>query len=470
MEHNPSIPPDGARAETGNPLGYERVSKLLPRFAVPSVVGMLTGALYNIVDQLFIGNRVGLPGIAATNVDLPVATVALAAALLFGIGGAARFSLLLGQGKKEEAAGVVGNALLWMGVLGCMMLLGMRLFLPRIVTALGATEEVLPYSLAYSGTVAWGLPVAVLSIGMTHLIRADGSPGYAMLCTVVGCLTNVALDATLMFGFDMGVEGAAWATVAAQTVSFLMGALYMLRYKSAPLTRARFRPHMGITFSIMAVGAASCFNQLAMSVVQTVLNNTLTHYGELSHYGAEAPLAAVGVIMKVNMIFLSVVIGVSQGCQPIIGFNYGAKRYDRVREALKLAIWLSSLFSLVSFLCYQLFPGALVAIFGSKDAQFDAFAVRCFRIYLMLAFLSGIQPVVSNFFASIGKAIMGIFISLTRQFLFFLPLILIFPRFWGIDGVLYAGPAADVAAFGTALVLVLRELRRMKTAEMALNG
>ncbi|MCL2084263.1 MAG: MATE family efflux transporter [Oscillospiraceae bacterium] len=457
---------DGAESEAiANPLGTEKISKLLPRFALPSVIAMLTGALYNIADQVFIGRKVGYLGMGATNVDMPIAMIALAAGLLFGVGGAANFSLSLGAGDQKKAARYMGGSVLWMAVFGIGIMLGVQLFLEPLVITLGASGEVLPYSLVYSGIVAWGLPAAVMSFGMNHLIRADGSPGFAMFSTIAGCCLNISLDAVLMYGFDMGVAGAAWATTISQYLTLFLGLYYMIRKGRVRLTPEIMRPYAGITLRILSIGAAAFFNQLTFSAVQVALNKTLTHYGAQSQYGADIPLAAVGAVLKVNMLFMSVVIGVSQGCQPIIGFNYGARRYGRVRKAYMLAAVISMSVSTLAFICYQLFPGVLAGIFNSDDAMFQAFAVRSFRVLLMLSFLSGIQPVTSNFFASIGKAFISVFISLTRQFIFFLPLLFIFPRVWGIDGVLYASPAADLAAFIAAVVLVVRELRKIKSLE-----
>ncbi len=449
-----------------NPLATESITTLLPKYALPSVVAMLVSALYNIADQVFIGQSVGVLGNAATNVDFPITMLAMAVALLLGIGGAASFSLALGRGDRERAGYIVGNAITWMAAVGVVLSLAVLLFLPHVVKALGTTAEVLPYSLSYTGVTCLGLPFLILSSGISALIRADGKPGYSMLCMVVGCLVNVMLDLIFIFVFQMGVAGAAWATVIGQIVSCLLAVIYLPKFRQVKLTKSVFRPRAAVTKTIASLGMAASFNQLAMAVVQIAMNNTLTRYGAQSVYGSDTALAVAGIIAKVNMIFMSVVIGIAQGCQPIVGFNYGAKLYRRVRETYRLAIVAGLALTTVGFVCFQLFPREIISLFGSRESpQYYDFAERYFRIFLMLAFVNGVQPITSNFFTSIGKALLGLFLSLTRQILFLLPLILVLPLFFGIDGVVYAGPVADGAAAVLAALLVWREMRKISGLE-----
>ncbi len=456
--------------EATNPLGTEPIGKLMLKFAIPSVVGMLVGASYNVVDQIFIGHGVGYLGNAATNVDFPIAIIALALGLLFGIGGASNYSLALGAKQTERASRVVGNSLLWITVAGVILTIIVRTFLKPIVILLGATPEILPYAMTYTGITCLGLPFAMLGVGFNNLIRADGSPKYSMLCMISGCIINTALNPLFIFVFDMGVAGAAWATVIAQVITCIIGAIYLPRYRNAKLTRDSFRPNRAITASIVAIGVGAFINQVSLSVIQVALNNTLTKYGAESVYGSEIPLACAGMITKVSMLFFSVVIGISMGCQPIFGFNYGAKLYGRVRQTYRLALICCSVISVFSFLAFQIFPRQIISLFGTGTELYLQFSERYFRIFLLLAFLNGVQPITANFLSSIGKAYKGIFVSLTRQFIFLLPLIMVLPIFFGIDGVLYAGPVADGGACILAVILILGEMKKMRTMEAQMEA
>ena len=262
------------------------------------------------------------------------------------------------------------------------------------------------------------------------------------------------------------MAGAALATILGQIVSALFAAYYLIfRFKTTRLRKDAFQVTWSKSRAIMGLGAAACFNQLAMMAVQIALNNVLTYYGALSVYGSEIPLAVVGIIMKVNMIFMSIIIGIAQGLQPISSFNYGAQKYGRVRETYRKAITAATIISICAFLAFQLFPRQIIGIFGAGSEEYFHFAERCFRIFLLFTFVNGIQPVTSNFFSSIGKATKGIWLSLTRQIIFLLPLVLILPVFLGIDGVMYAGPVADGMAALAAILLVTKEMKNMKQLE-----
>lgn len=448
-----------------NPLATRSIKSLLPRFALPSITAMLVSALYNIVDQIFIGQGVGKLGNAATNVDFPLVMLAMAVGLLFGIGGAAHFSLSLGRGNAELAKRTVGNAIVMLAVSGIALSVIVKVFLSPVLVAFGATDLVLPNALSYTGITCMALPFLIVGNGLSALIRADGKPTYSMLCMVVGCVINCALDPLFIFVFDMGIAGAAWATLIGQFVSFAMALQYLPRFRQVRLDMDAFRLRAHVLKSIASLGMAASFNQLAMAVVQVAMNKTLTHYGGLSVYGSETALACSGIIAKVNMVFMSVVIGIAQGSQPIVGFNYGAKRYRRVIETYRLAVVSGVALTTVGFVCFQLFPRQIMGLFGEVDMSSFAFAERYCRVFLLMSFVNGIQPITSNFFTSIGKALNGLFLSLTRQILFLLPLVLVLPRLIGIDGVMYAGPLADTAAALLAILLVAREMKRITLLE-----
>ncbi len=452
-----------------NPLGTEKIGKLLIKFAVPSIIAMLVSALYNIVDQIFIGQSVGMLGNAATNVAFPLTTICTAIALLFGIGGAANFNLSMGAGKPKRASAFIGNAILLLLICGITLLIVVRIFLEPLMNAFGATQSVLDYAIIYTGITSLGFPFLIFSTGASNLIRADGSPKFSMACVLTGAVINTILDPVFIFGFDMGMEGAALATILGQIVSAMLAAYYLLfRFKTVKLSKGIFRVTWSGSRAIIGLGAAACFNQLAMMVVQIVLNNVLTYYGALSAYGSDIPLAVVGIIMKVNMIYMSVIIGIAQGLQPISSFNYGAQSYGRVRETYRKAITVATIISACAFLAFQLFPRQIIGVFGTGSEEYFRFAERCFRIFLVLTFLNGLQPISSNFFSSIGKATRGIWLSLTRQIIFLLPLILILPAFLGIDGIMYAGPVADGMAALVAILLVSHEMKLLKKMELGL--
>lgn len=445
-----------------NPLGTEPVNRLLARFAVPSIIAMLVSALYNIVDQFFIGHSVGMLGNAATNVAFPLTITCTAISLLCGIGGAANFNLAMGGGDRQKAREYAGNAISMMLAFGLLLSFVTLLFLPFLMRAFGATDEILDYSLTYTGITAWGFPFLVLTTAGSNLVRADGSPRFSMLCTLTGAVLNTILDPLFIFVFDMGIAGAAYATVSGQIVSAIMIVTYFSRFKTVRLKLSDLKPHPACWIKIISLGMTPFINQLSMMIVQIVMNNTLTHYGAQSSYGSEIPLACAGIISKVNMIFFSLVIGISQGLQPLISFNYGAHKFGRVRESFKKAAFISLLLSIGAFACFQLFPRPIIQLFGSGSQEYYRFAEEYFRIFLFFTFINCLQPLTANFFTSMGKPGFGIFMSLTRQILFLLPLLLILPIFIGIDGVMYSAPIADFIAAVLAVIFIRREMRRLR--------
>ena len=450
-----------------NPLGSEPVSSLLRRFAIPSVIAMLVSALYNMVDQLFIGHSIGVLGNAATNVAFPLSMVCTSIGLLCGIGGAANFNLCMGRKDPEHAKSYVGNAISMLAILGVILCVAVQLFLRPMMLLFGATPDVIDYACTYTRITSIGFPFLIVTIGGSNLIRADGSPKFSMLCNLVGAIVNTILDPLFIFVFHMGMAGAALATITGQILSFALVVFYLRGFKTLPLSLSDLKPNMACWARIAALGATPAFNQVAMMVVQIVMNNTLTYYGSNSVYGSDIPLACAGIISKVNMLFFSFVIGISQGLQPIVSFNFGAQKYDRVKDAYKKAVFAATAISIVAFLCFQFFPRQIIGIFGSGSEEYLHFAERYFRIFLFFTFLNGIQPVSSNFFTSIGAPKKGIFLSLTRQIIFLLPLLLIFPYLFGIDGVMYTAPIADLAAASVSIVMVVREFKIMAKLQKA---
>lgn len=406
--------------QTENPLGSKPLPQLLRTFAIPSVLAMLVSSLYNIVDQIFIGQGVGYLGNAATNVAYPLTTICMSIALLIGIGSAARFNLSLGAGESAQARRTVGSAVTMMVVLGVFYAVCIELFATPLLDLFGATPDVLPYALSYTRITAVGMPLLIIINGMSNLARA---------------------------------------------ASCVMGLAYLKRFRSIRLTAADFGICWDEWRRIAALGLSNSFNQLAMKVVQIVLNNSLKYYGALSIYGSEIPLATSGIVIKINAILTSVIVGISQGAQPIISFNYGAGQYARVRGTYSLAIRISLAVSAVGFAAFQIFPRQIVSLFGTGDQLYFEFGVRFMRCYLLMVMINCVQLLSSNFFAAIGKPVRRILLSLTRQVFFLVPLLLILPLFLGMDGILYAAPVADFIAFVTSVVVIRKELRSLKTME-----
>lgn len=448
-------------------LGNAPVTSLMIKFAVPSIIAMLVGALYNIVDQLFIGNAVGPLGNAATNIAFPFTTSCLALALLFGIGGASCFNLSMGRGDREKAPYFVGNAAVMMTICGIILLAVTQIFLTPLLKLFGSPDDVLPLAQEYVRITSWGFPFMILTTGGGHLIRADGSPKMTMFCNLLGAVINTALDALFVLALNWGMSGAAWATIIGQIISGTVAIVYLTRYKTVHLGLRHLRIRWRYTSKIIAIGMASFFNQIAMMVVQIAMNNLLKHYGALSIYGESIPIAVSGIVMKVNQITFSIVIGLGQGAQPIISFNYGAEKYDRVKKALRSAVTVGAGVAILAFIIFQLFPREIIAMFGDGTDEYFEFGVKFFRIFLFFTWLNCLQPIASTFFTSIGKSVKGAFLSLTRQILFLLPPMMILPVFMGIDGILWAGPFADLLSAVAAIILIAVELRIMKRQELA---
>lgn len=448
-----------------NPLGEEKVSKLLGQFAMPSIVAMLVSSLYNIVDQFFIGRSIGELGNAATNISFPLSISCVALALLLGIGGAAAFNISMGQAvqderEKEKAPFYIGNAVAILFGGGVILLVITQLFLTPLLRFFGSPENVLDYAKEYTRIVSFGFPFVILATGGGHLLRADGSPRYTMLCNLSGAVVNTILDALFVFVFGWGMAGAAYATVIGQVISGGMAIYFLSRLKTVKLERKHFVLKPQYMTRITSLGAAPFSNQMAMMVVQIVMNKSLKHYGALSVYGEAIPIACAGIISKVNMLYMAFIIGISQGLQPIVSFNYGCKQYTRVKKAYLLAASCGFVISLVAFSMFQFAPRQIISIFGNGSEVYYEFATKYFKVFLFFTFINFIQPITSNFYTAIGKPIGGVFLSLTRQIIFLLPLLIALPMFVGIDGIVYSGPIADFLAGIVCVGLVLRELRR----------
>ena len=443
-----------------NPLGQLPVGKLVLQFAIPSIISTLVGSLYNMVDQIFIGQRIGYLGNAATTVAYPLTFLCGALTLLFSNGSAVNFNILNGKGKKEEAMTFVGNGLIMIVLEGLILGVTVALFTPWFVNLFGATEEVFPYALTYMRIIAIGVPFLALTAGGTLLVRSDGSPRYALICSMAGVALNFVLDYLFLFPLDMGINGAALATILGQILSAVMVIGYMFHFKTGRFKKDHFLVSREKIQRIVLIGAAPSINQAAMMVMNLVLNSSLRRYGALSPYGASETLAAAGVVTKVNFLFYSTIIGCGIGGQPILGFNYGAKKDRRVTDTYFVTLRYALVVGLIETVCFWLFPQQILHLFGSGAGGYEAFALRYMHVFMLLVILSGIPPISMHVMTSIGKGNRGVLISLAKQ-ITLIVLLLFLPVLFGIDGVLYAGPAADIIAATVSFLVLRPEFQRM---------
>ena len=450
-----------------SPFATEPIGRLIAKFAIPCVISLLVNSLYNIVDQIFIGWGVGYLGNGATNAVFPITIVALSLSLMIGDGGAAYLSLKLGEGDLENARKGVGNAIVLVTAVSIILAAVFLVFINPILNLFGATDVLRPYALQYGWIIGAGLPFMMIPGALNSMIRADGSPKYAMFSMALGAIINTIFDPVFIFVFHMGVHGAAIATVMGQVASFIVSVAYLPRFKSLRFQASSFRLKGRTCGSILSFGVSSFITQFAITIVMALTNNLLASYGAQSVYGSEIPLTATGIVMKVNQILISILVGISVGTQPILGYNYGAKNYTRVKKALDIAFVLSEIVSIVAFLIFQFTLMTIVSLFGSEEGLYNEFAVMAFRIFLLLCPLTGFQTVVAVYLQAVGKPIKSAILSLARQIIFFVPAALILPRFLGVTGVLWTGPVADGLAFLLSLGLLLYERSLLKKAEAA---
>ena len=446
-------------------LEHGNLNRVLCSLCIPSLASNLVTSLYNIVDQLFIGNRLGVAGNAATNVVFPAVTLITSLSLMCGVGSSAVMNLSYGRGDTDRAKRAVCNGFGLMVFCGLVVTLALLLFTRPLLYLFGCTDGVYPLAASYARIVSIGFVFAVVGAAGPFLLRADGSPNYSLACILVGSVLNIGLDALFIFVFDWGIEGAAWATVISQIVSAVMVLAYLPRFRTFPLKLRDFVPQLRLMGRIAALGAGPMFNFMTQALVQVFLNNALRTYGALAACGSEVALAVAGVAGKVNTLATAIVTGLTNGMQPIISYNYGRKNYRRVAQTGKRTVGVILILSFVLFLCYQLIPRQITALFGDGTPEYFDFAARFFRIFYMLICLNGLQSSVGGFFSAQGKPFPAILISLTRQIIFLPPLLILLPRRWGLDGVLWAGPIADLAMAILAATLLLRAFAKLRQQE-----
>ncbi|WP_005037706.1 MATE family efflux transporter [Holophaga foetida] len=450
--------------QTTQRLAEEKPIKLLIQFSIPAIVGMLVSALYSVIDRIFIGGAVGSIGIAGITVAFPIMIIQLAFGLLVGIGGTALVSIRLGEKKHEEALGIVGNAFVLLIVISILISILGLIFRDPMLRAFGASEQVLPYARDFVTIILYGSVVMSTSLGMNNFIRAEGKPQKAMASMLIGTVMNIILAPIFLFVFKWGMKGAAWATVIAQVVSCTwVVSHFFSRTSTLRLYRRNMRLSLARVKAIMAIGMPPFFLQIAVCILTIVLNKSM------EHYGGDTAVSGMGAVTTIQMLVILPIAGISMGAQPIIGFNYGARSFDRVREVLKMAIISGSTIAVLGWLMIQIFSTPLMAMFAKQDHAFVAFGSRALRIFSGLMFLAGFQVVASNYFQAIGKPLASMLLTLSRQVLILLPAILVLGFFFQVNGILVAGPIADVCSTTLTGIWLVRELRSLREQHAASN-
>lgn len=440
----------------------ESIGKLMIKFSLPAIASMVVNSVYNIVDQIFIGQGVGMYGNAATNLTFPLVTIAMAIGTLIADGCVAYFSLKLGQKNYDEAARTMGNGITISLLAGLFITLSMELLLTPVLNLCGGTkvaEETFRYATEYARITLIGIPFVCISMTVNSIIRAQGNPRYAMISNISGCLLNVVLDAWFVLGLGWGVAGAAWATIIGQVLNFVLAVAYIPRLKGIEFKREYALLNGKTLFSFLPLGISSFFTQFGSTIVVICMNNLTVKYGLESVYGPDIPLAAFGIVMKVNSIIVSVMVGLGIGSQPIVGYNYGAKNFHRVKATYLRTIIVGLIVGVIGWACFQFFTQGIINIFGQENELYNEFALKCFHIFLAVIFLVGFLIPSGIFFQSIGKPTKAMICTLTRQLLYFLPCAYILSGIMGIDGLLYAGPVGDCLAAVTVAILIIGEMR-----------
>ena len=440
-----------------NPLGTEKISKLLFKFSIPAITGMMINALYNVVDRIYIGNSpdIGTDGIAGITVGFPIMIVFLALGVLFGVGGATNFSINLGRKNYTEAENYLGNTFSLLILAGVLFAIIVRINLETILLFFGASEAILPYAMEYMKIIAFGAPFHIVSIGMNHFIRADGNPKLAMYTMFLGAGTNIILDPIFIYGFKMGMAGAALATIISQFFSFLWVTSYFIGKHSRNKLKIEYlRLKSNLTGKSTTLGLPGFSLQLATSALNAILNKNLVFYG------GDIAVSGMGVINSIQTLLIMPIIGLNQGVQPIISYNYGARNYERVKDAAKLAIKAATIIVSFGFIITRLFPVQLISLFN-RNTELIKFGKSAIFAWFLCFPVVGFQIVGSNFFQAIGRPKSAMLLTLTRQLILLTPAIIIFPRLWGVEGILYAAPFADFLSFlltATFFYLGIRKL------------
>lgn len=444
-------------------LGKEKVSKLLLKFSIPCILSLLISSLYNIVDQIFIGNsELGYLGNAATSIVFPITIISVAFAWAIGDGSAAFLSLCQGRKDTKNAHIAIGNGILINFIISIVFVVLGFIFMNNLLFLFGASDVTLPIAQDYFRIILIFIPVYMLANGMNAIIRADGSPGFSMLSTLVGAITNIILDPIFIFVFKWGIKGAAWATVIGQCLSLIISIVYFTKTKTFKLSSGSFKINFGIFSNVVKLGISTFITQMSIVVISLVCNIMLAKYGAKSKYGIDIPIAVIGICMKVFTIVINIVVGIVLGAQPILGYNYGAKQYDRVKKTFKLVMISTVIVGLISMIIFELCPNVIIKMFGTESDLYMEFAVKTFRIFLFFIVFTCVIKVSSIFFQAVGNPIKASIVSLTRDIVFFVPLVIILPIYMGVEGTLYAAPVADILGIIITVTLLIIFFKKLK--------
>jgi len=438
-------------------MAEEKVSRLLFMFSMPAIVGMMVNAIYNIVDRIFVGRGVGTLALSGIAISFPINMLLMAFGMLIGIGATALVSIRLGQNKKDEAEKIIGNAFTMLILISIVMVVSLLVYSEKLLSFLGASEDVLPYAKDFIHVIILGIPAMSIGFGMNNFIRAEGNPKTAMVSMLIGAGLNIVLNPLFIFVFHLGVKGSALATVCSQIVV----AVWVLAYFLGKRSHLKLRRHylavdISIVQEIVAIGLSPFSTQLVASLIIVIVNN------RLAIYGGDMAIAAFGVINAVSMVFLMPIFGLAQGVQPIIGYNFGARNLERVRTAVNYVIVAATAVCLTGFLLVELFPGQLIALFSEDNTEFTEAGIQGLRIFLAMLPIVGAQIMAGQYFQATGRAKQAIFLSMSRQIVFLIPLLYILPHYFHLPGVWAAGPASDFLSFLVSMTFLLLDLKNMR--------
>lgn len=446
-------------------LGNENVGKLLLKFSIPAVIGMLVNALYSVVDRVFVGRGVGSTALSGVAVTFPITNIIMGVGMLVGTGAAAVVSIKLGQKKIKEAEKIIGNAYVLVVILSILVTILGLAFLEPLLKLLGASAETMGYAKQFATIVLLGTLLQNIGFGLNAIIRSEGDPKTAMVTMLIGAILNFIINPILIFGFKMGVRGSALATIVSQAVCSIWIFIYFTKGKSRlKLKRENMRLQKAVVMEIMAIGVSPFAMQVAASLVTFTFNSTL------AEYGGDTAIAAFSLISSITVLIIMPVIGINQGAQPIIGYNYGAENVDRVKETLKYQAIACTCISTFGFLMAQLFPVQIIRIFNTTDSRLTAMGANGLRIFLMMFAFVGAQTAFANYFQAVGKAKKSMFLSLLRQIILLIPLVLILPNFFKLNGIWAAGATSDIISTAISVVLIIYEMRtlnKIKAGELS---
>ena len=452
-------------------LGKEKVSKLLFKFSIPCILSLLISSLYNIVDQIFIGNsKLGYLGNAATSIVFPITIISVAFAWAIGDGCAAFLSLCQGRKDTKNAHIAIGNGIIINIIISIIFVILGFLFMDKLLFLFGASKVTLPIAQTYFRIILLFIPVYMVANGMNAIIRADGSPKFSMASTLIGAITNIILDPIFIFVFDWGIAGAAWATIIGQCLSLIVSIIYFTKTKTFKLSLSSFKLNFGVFSNVIKLGFSTFITQMSIVIISLVCNIMLAKYGALSKYGADIPIAVIGICMKVFTIIINIAVGIILGAQPILGYNYGAKQNDRVKETFKLALISTIIVSLISMIIFELCPSLVIKMFGTESDLYMEFAIKTFRIFLLLIVFTCVIKISSILFQAVGDTLKASIVSLSRDIILFVPLVIILPKFMGVEGALYAAPIADFIGMIITAILLIVFFKNLSSNESKLSN